>query len=150
MEYKEENLDDISLDNFKHQFDVWCRTYNISREKIELFHDFLISLHELIDTTYFGPKFIQDKDEKIHFTWCWDKTINNFEKERIFFKERGDHYEYFWVFFLEAFYICQVKGNETKINNYLNNLFNINNIKTRSELDVLLEVYKILEQNLKK
>jgi len=150
MEYKEENLDDISLENFKHQFDVWCRTYNISREKIELFHDFLISLHDLIDSSYLGPNFIQDENEKIHFSWCWDKTINNFAKERIFFKERGTHYDYFWVFFIESFYITNVKGNETKINNYFNILFNLNNIKTRSELDVLLEIYKIFEQNLKK
>lgn len=150
MEYKEENLDDISLDNFKHQLDVWCRTYNISREKMELFHDFLISLHELIDSTYLGSKFIKEKDEKIHFTWCWDKTINNFTKERIFFKERGTHYEYFWVLFFEAFYITQSKGNESRVYNYFYTLFDLNNIKTRSELDVLLEIYKIFEQNLKK
>jgi hypothetical protein len=150
MEYKEENLDDISLDNFKHQLDVWCRTYNISREKMELFHDFLISLYELIDSTYLGSKFIKEKDEKIHFTWCWDKTINNFTKERIFFKERGTHYEYFWVFFLESFYMTQSKGNEIRVYNYFYTLFNLNNIKTRSELDVLLEIYKIFEQNLKK
>jgi hypothetical protein len=150
MEYKEENLDDISLDNFKHQFDIWCRTYNISREKIELFHDFLISLHELIDSTYLGPKFIEGKDEKIHFTWCWDKTINNFVKERILFKERGQHYDYFWVFFLEAFYIIHFKDEEPKIGKYFHTLFNLNITKTRSELDVLLEIYKIFEQNLKK
>lgn len=150
MGNKEENLDDITLENYKHLFDVWCRTYNISREKIELFHDFLISLYELIDSTYLGPNFIQDKDEKIHFTWCWDKTIDNFAKERIFFKERGPHYDYFWVFFLESYYITQSKGGTLKIDNYFYLLFNIEQIKTKSELDVLYEVYKIFEQNFKK
>jgi len=150
MEHKEDRLDDISLENFKHQFDIWCRTYNISREKIELFHDFLISLYELIDTTYLGPKYIQGKDEKIHFTWCWDKTIENFNNEKIFFKERGNHYEYFWVFFLEAYYITQYKGGDLKISDYFFKLFNLQYIKTRSELDILSEVYKIFEQNFKK
>lgn len=150
MEHKEDNLDDISLENFKHQFDIWCRTYNISREKIELFHDFLVSLYELIDDTYLGPKFIQGKDEKIHFTWCWNKTIENFSKEKIYFKERGTHYEYFWVFFLEAYYITQYKGESLKIKDYFYLLFNLKQIKTRSELDVLSEVYKIFEQNFKK
>ena len=81
MENKENYLEFISSESYKNQIDVWYRAYNISREKIELFHDFLISLHEIIEETYLGPDVLEDPNDQInHFGWCWDKTINNFNK----------------------------------------------------------------------
>ena len=74
----------------------------------------------------------------------------NFNKEKIFFKERGNHYEYFWNFFLEAYYYMQLDGNQVKIYEYFYKLFDFKYKKSRSELDMLTEIYKLLEQNLKK
>jgi len=151
MENKEDYLDFISSENYKNQIDIWYRTYNISREKIELFHDFVVSLYSIIDKTYLGPDILfTEVDQKNHFTWCWDKIIDNFSKEKIFFKERGNCYEYCWNFFLEAFYFAQMDGNQLKISDYFFKLFNFKHRKTRSELDMLTEVYKMFEQNLKK
>ena len=151
MEKKGDNLDFISLENYKQQIDIWYRAYNISRERIELFHDFLISLYDLIDQTYLGPELFDiEENQRTHFTWCWDKTIENFSKEKIHFKDRGNHYEYLWNFFLEAYYYNQLDGNTIRISEYFTILFDFNYRKTRSELDMLTEIYKIFEQNLKK
>ena len=93
MENKEGYLEFVHSESYKNQIDVWYRAYNISREKTELFYDFLMSLYNLLQETYLGPEVFElEEDQKNHFTWCWDKTIENFNKEKIFFKERGKHY----------------------------------------------------------
>ncbi len=84
MGNKEGYLEFIFSENYKNQLDVWYRAYNISREKIELFQDFLISLYELVDETYLGPDvFESTENQRGHFSWCWDKVIENFSKEKM-------------------------------------------------------------------
>jgi hypothetical protein len=98
-----------------------------------------------------GEDVIKTEDiQRNHFTWCWDKTIENFNKEKIYFKERGNHYEYFWNFFLEAYYYMQLDGNQVRIYEYFYKLFDFKHKKSRSELDILTEIYKLLDLNLKK
>ncbi len=151
MENKESYLGFISSESYKHQIDVWYRAYNISREKIELFHDFLISLYDLVSETYLGTDvIITEEDQRSHFIWCWDKTIENFNKEKIFFKDRGSFFEYFWNFFFEAYYYQQTENRPVRITEYFDKLFNFKYRKSRSELDMLTEIYKLFELNLKK
>lgn len=150
MENKESYLELISSENYKHQLDIWFRAYNISHEKTNLFYDFLISLYELIENTYLGDDVIKTESEQHnHFIWCWDKTIENFEKEKIFLQRTGSHMEYFWNFFLEAYYFAKIDGNSIKINEYFYRVFDFKHRKTRSELDILSEIYRLLNQNLK-
>lgn len=138
-------------DNYKNQIDIWFKAYNISYEKLSLFYDFLMSLYELVDNTYLGNDVIvTEKNKKEHFTWCWKKIINNFEKERINFYIYGYHYEYFWNFFQEAFYYTKDNDEKVKIPEYFEVLFDFNHTKTRSEIDVLTELYKIFNESLKK
>jgi hypothetical protein len=151
MEKRESYLQLIHSDSYKHQIDIWYKAHNISREKTELFYDFLVSLHELIEQTFLGEDVIKTEDiQRNHFTWCWDKTIENFNKEKIYFKERGNHYEYFWNFFLEAYYYIQLDGNQVRIYEYFYKLFDFKHKKSRSELDILTEIYKLLDLNLRK
>jgi hypothetical protein len=151
MENKESYLDFVSSENYKQQIDVWYRAYNISREKTELFYDFLISLHDLIDETYLGADVVVTTEDQInHFTWCWDKTIESFNKEKISFKERGNAYKYLWNFYSEAYYYTKNSESIIRIPEYFYILFDFVHKKTRSELDMLTELYKLLDQNLKK
>ena len=151
MENKESYLEFVSSESYKQQIDIWHKAYNISREKTNLFYDFLVSLFDLIEETYLGVDVLQmEEDQKNHFIWCWDKTIENFKKEKIFFKERGNHYEYLWNFFLEAYYYTKIEGVTIRISEYFYKLFSFEHRKSRSELDMLTEIYKMFEQNLKK
>ena len=151
MENKESYLEFISSENYRQQIDIWYRAHNISREKLNLFHDFVASVHDMIDQTYLGPD-VMDKEEnqKNHFTWSWDKVIDGLSKEKIYLKNRGAHYEYFWNFYLEAYYYVHMDGNTIKIPEYFLRLFDFEHKKSKSELDVLTQIYKILDQNLKK
>ena len=151
MEREESYLGFVTSESYKQQIDIWYRAYNISREKTTLFYDFLVSLYELIDNTYLGSDVIvTEEDQRNHFTWCWDKTVDNFSKEKIHFKERDSAYQYFWNFFLEAYYYNQFEDNLIRIKEYFYVLFSFKHRKSRSELDMLSEIYKLLEQNLKK
>jgi|SaaInl85LU_5_DNA_1037374.scaffolds.fasta_scaffold47183_2 hypothetical protein len=150
MENKETHFSKfLNKDNHRYQTDVWYRAYGITLEKTELFYDFTKTLYIVIDKTYLGPDvIITEEEQKSHFTWCWDKVIDDLKKEKINFNNKGIHYEYFWEFFLESFYYVMIEGETIKINEYLYKLFDYNHKKTRSELGVLSEIYKILEKNL--
>jgi hypothetical protein len=151
MENKENVFDSLSQDNYKHQLDIWFKAYNISHEKIELFHDFFLSLYENINSTYLGADVMENyEDQKGHFTWCWNKTIKSFTNEKIYFRENGIHFEYMWNFFHEAFYYVNLDERKDKILEYIEILFKFNHKKTRAELDVLTELYKLLNEGLKK
>jgi hypothetical protein len=151
MDYYRSLDEYLTPENHKQQIDIWCRANNISREKLELFHDFLISLYVIINDTYLGVDVMfLENDQRDHFNWCWDKLITDFEKEKIHFKNRGEYYHYFWNFFLEAYYLDIIANSEPRVLSYFVELFNLKSIKTRSELDLLNEIYKLLNQNLKK
>jgi hypothetical protein len=151
MEKREEYSEFDITEKYKHQIDIWYRTYNINRDKIILFYDFLLSLHTLIDETFLGVDVLyKEIDQRGHFDWCWNKIIENFNKEKIFFKDKGNHYEYFWNFFFEAYYLSKIDEKESRISEYFYKLFDFRYVKSRSELDILTEVYKLFEQNLKK
>jgi hypothetical protein len=150
MKKDESYLEFIASENFRNQIEVWYKAYNIIREKVELFHDFVLSLHDTIDETYLGPDvIITEQEQKSHFNWCWNKVIKNFEKESIRFRESGQHRDYLWNFFYEAFYLNENSSNN-RIKEYFTKLFQFDYRKTRSELDMLTEIYKILEANIKK
>ena len=151
IEKREEYMESQATDKYRHQIDVWYRAYNIHREKIELFYDFLSSLYELVDNTFLGTDVLyKESDQRSHFNWCWEKILSNFSKEKIYFKDKGTHYEYFWNFFLEAYYYMQLDGNQVRIYEYFYKLFDFKHKKSRSELDILTEIYKLLDLNLKK
>ena len=129
----------------------WYRIHTISREKTELFHDFLNGVFSLLDETYMGYDVLfEDYDQKKHFEWCWNKTIDNLEKEKIFLKRVGVHYEYFWNFFQITYYTPKSFDEVIKIPIYFSELFNYQHIKNKTEFIVFLELYKLLEKNLMK
>lgn len=149
MRKDEGYLEFIASENFRNQIEVWYKAYNIIREKTELFYDFVISLYDIIDETYLGKDaLLTESDQKGHFEWCWNKLIKNFDKESIHFKECGQHKDYLWNFFYEAYYLND--NTQNRIKEYFKKLFQFDYRKTRSELDMLTEIYKILESNLKK
>jgi len=151
MGNKKKYTENLLPENYKYQIDIWCKAHNINHEKLILFNDFLISLFNLVDRTYLGEDvMILEKHQKEHFTWCWNRIIVNFSKENIHFGPNGKYYDYLWSFFYEAFYLSKLNNSEIKILDYFKILFDFNHIKTRSEIDVLTDIYKLMNENLKK
>lgn len=138
-------------ESLKEEVDFFLRYNNLSREKINLFHDFVVSLDDIIETTYLGPDVLNDdNDIKGHYGWCWKKVVDGFNKERIFFKDNGAHFEYFWNFYYQAYYLKKINNEDTKIDGYYFKIFDLTHQKTEFEFEILLYIYKIFEQNLKK
>jgi hypothetical protein len=136
--------------------DKWFRGNNIINEKLELYSDFSHSLYQLIIKTYLGHDNTNDEtkisltesDNTNHFEWCWNKTIDNFSKESIRFNKKGEHHEYFKSFFDEIFYKQKEIKIRESIEDFFNDLFNIEKPFTKSDLDMISSIYKALDKNL--
>lgn len=136
--------------------DIWFRINNIISEKMELYYDFSFSLYYLILETYLGEEdninetkiVMSNEDKQKHFDWCWDKTINNFNKENIGFKDKGEHYDYFNQFFMDTFYNQKEDKMRKTIETFFNDVFNRKKSFTKSDLDIILNIYKSLDKNM--
>lgn len=124
---------------------------NIKYEKCELYNDFIQSLILLIYSTYMGDDITNEDERKNHFKWCWDKNIDNFKKEGILI-DSDKLYSYFLEFMLEVYYpISQKEENPIAQENILklwSYIFNYNNNKSKSDMDTLIEVYKLFENSI--
>jgi hypothetical protein len=136
--------------------DVWFRVNNIIPEKLELYSDFIHSLNNLILNTYLGESDINEtkivltsSDDKNHFEWCWNRTMDNFKKESIIFNSKGEHFEYFESFFNETFYNQNDIKLKSSIKLFFNDLFNSNKTFTKSDLDMITTIYKLLDNHIK-
>lgn len=137
------------------EIETWFSVNNMIPEKIELFSDFSNSLLNIINETYLGEEEngitkinLTDIDKKNHFDWCWRKNIENFEKENFFFNNSGDHYDYFSSFFRDAYYHQKDEKVKQNISNFFIDLFTNFNRYTKSDLDMITEIYKMLENNI--
>ena len=137
--------------------EIWFNINNMIFEKRELFADFTRSLIYIIKTTYLGTEYdennetkvyLNDDDKLAHFDWCWNKTIENFLKENLKFKVKGEHRDYFEKFFMDLFYNADSKIIRDNIQKFFDELFDEEKAFTKSDLDMLTDVYKMLNKNL--
>ena len=135
--------------------DVWFRVNNIISEKLELYSDFTHSLNTLILETYLGEGegketniVLTEDDDKHHFEWCWDKVITNFNQENIKFNKRGEHYDYFDSLFDEIFYHQKDIKIKSSIGYFFTDLFNLEKAFTKSDLDMMTTIYKLLDKQM--
>ena len=137
--------------------DLWFKSNNMIPEKMELYSDLTHSLNLLILETYLGEMNMSnetkikltDGDNRNHFEWCWDKVISNFSRENIRFEVRGGHFDYFESFFDETFYNQSNYNIKTSIGHFFTDLFNDRKTFTKSDLDMITTIYKVLDKHLK-
>jgi len=133
---------------------IWFNVHNMIYEKIELYGDIFKSLNAIIFDTYLGDSDSETKinlsnEDKIsHFDWCWNKMVNDFEKENINIKFKGDHKEYFLSFFMDSFYNQRENKIKESISRFLNEIFDTNMVYSKPDLDLLTELYKLMEKNM--
>jgi len=135
--------------------DIWFKVNNIIPEKMDLYYDFSFSLYYLILDTYLGDDknsetqiILSEEDNLKHFEWCWSKTVENFQKEGIVFNKRGDHYDYFSLFFGDIFYDQKESRIKNSIGEFFNDLFDRKKPFTKSDLDMISSIYKSLDKNM--
>ena len=122
---------------------------NITKERVDLFYDFTYSLNDLVFKTYMGDDITVGDDKNKHFNWCWDKVLESFKNEGIYFLSTKELYNYFLMFYQESSYEEKNKTplNGNKLNNFWESLFSFNKVKTMSEYESLLELYKIFNKS---
>jgi hypothetical protein len=138
------------------EVDVWFKVNNIIPEKMELYYDLSYSLYLLIQKTYLGngennketKVEMSEEDNTKHFNWCWNKTIENFNKENIKFQNDGDHYDYFFSLFNELYYKQNKETIRNSIDVFFLDLFNREKPFTQVDLDLIYNIYKTLDKNL--
>ena len=144
-------MNNINTPMSKESIMIIYDTNNIIFEKCELFGDFVLSLLLMIDGTYLGDELTDIKNQYLHFNWCWNKNLSNFKKEGLVF-ENDSLYEYFLNYSLEFFYSSLDKDDPTKdvINIKMwEKIFDYNKLKTHSEVDMFIEIYKLIDNSLK-
>jgi hypothetical protein len=135
---------------------IWLNVHNMNYEKIELYGDIFKSLNHVIIDTYMGDTnenyetkiSLTQEDKELHFVWCWNKVVEGFKKENIKIKEEGEHKEYFKSFFMDTFYNHPDRNVKKSIPNFLVEIFDLNKPFSKSDLDILTELYKLLERNM--
>ena len=136
--------------------DAWYLANNIIPEYTELFRDFCISFLNLLNETYLGDNFdnvdtkviMNEEQNRKHFKWCWEKTIEDFGKENIKIKLEGEHKNYFEDFFKETFYHQKEESVRIAIPDFLDEVFDVERPFSKTDLDLLTELYKLLEKNI--
>ena len=125
------------------------KSYNIIRERVELYKDFTINLLHYIHHTYLGKEYIKTEKEILeHFTWCYGKVLNEFYDEEISFYENGELFEYFYTYYVDQFYKKETVENISHHEKFWENIFEIRNSKNRKVFEVLLELYEIFDNSL--
>ena len=139
----------------KDELETYFNMNNINREKVDLFFDILMSLNNTINKTYLGDTNDQkisvdytDDDKEKHFNWCWVKTIDSFKKENIILNKDGDHYKYLKIFYSDIFYNKIDGVNQNAIKIFIEELFDIEGLYSKADLQILTEIYKLLDKNL--
>jgi hypothetical protein len=133
---------------------IWFNIHNMNYERIELYGDIFKSLNYVIIDTYMGEETNETKislsqeDKESHFEWCWNKMVEDFRRENIIIKHGGEHKEYFKSFFFDTFYNQSERNVKDSIPNFLIEVFDVEKPFSKSDLDILTELYKLMEKNI--
>ena len=133
---------------------IWFNVHNMNYERIELYGDIFKSLNHVIIDTYMGEETNETKislsqeDKESHFEWCWNKMVEDFRRENIIIKHGGEHKDYFRSFFFDTFYNQSEKNVKDSIPNFLIEVFDVEKPFSKSDLDILTELYKLMEKNI--
>ena len=137
---------------------TWFNVHNMIYEKIELYGDIFKSLNYVITNTYMGDSngdspetkiVLSPEDKQSHFDWCWSKMVENFHKENIIITIDGEHKDYLKSFYMDTFYHQTQKNVKDSVPVFLNEIFNMSKPFSKSDLDMITEIYKMMEKNVK-
>jgi hypothetical protein len=130
------------------QMNLLYKANDIKFDRCNLYYDFIKSLNKVIVDTYLGSEYIStEREVKEHYLWCFNKVVSIFKEEQILFDDVEKLKEYFFYFYDELFY-----KDSDKLLNKLDNLaefsFDFHRIKSRSDIDIMIELYKLFEKSI--
>jgi hypothetical protein len=136
---------------------AWYLANNIIPERTELFRDFCMSFLNLLNETYLGEDEFTNIETKVgmsleqkkqHFRWCWNKTMENFTKEEIYFVFTEDDSIFFENFFFDVFYSQSMSEHKKSVKTFFEQIFDYKYQKTKADIEIFTDLYKLLERSL--
>ena len=130
------------------QMNLLYKANDIKFDRCNLYYDFIKSLNRVIVDTYLGSEYITtDREIKEHYLWCFNNIVSNLKEENIIFDDVDRLKEYFFFFYDELFYKDSDKVLD-KLDNLAEFSFDFYRIKSRSAIDIMIELYKLFEKSL--
>ena len=80
--------------------------------------------------------------------WIHIWVVRIQKQENIIIKHGGQHKDYFKSFFFDSFYNQKEKNLKDAIPRFLDDVFDVDKPFSKSDLDILTELYKLLEKNI--
>lgn len=120
------------------------KSYNILKERIDLYKDFTINLLYILYDSYLGIEYIKTKkDATGHYNWCYGKILDQFNDQEIDFYGNNLIYDYFLKFYLDQFYSEKKQESLNYYVKFWSEIFeHKKNNKKKNDFDVLLEIYQ--------
>lgn len=114
----------------------------IIKERVDVLRIFIINLSYNVVDTYLGVNYLKTEDDYYgHFTWCINKTINEFKEQDIDFSESFEIFDYFYEYFYVSLYSNQ-EYEESFIINHWFKLFDFEEkIKYQIDVDTIIDIY---------
>lgn len=116
--------------------------------KVDLYHDFVMSLSDQVIESYLGDKHHKQIIHKLeHFDWCWKKTITMYTDMGYTIKNQETLFDYFGSFFMDVFYFDTSKDEELNksIRDVWDYIFNYDVVKSKWDVNNFLDVYNMFE-----
>lgn len=124
------------------------KSNNINKNRVDLYKDFIVNLCYALVDTYLGEEYINtNKQKKEHFTWCFNKICNSFLDEGFDFSENKELYDYFFEYFKSTMYDNDFFELDFLLD-YWEDTLELSYDKTKSDLDGLIEIYKIFNKTI--
>jgi hypothetical protein len=102
---------------------------------------------EVVGSSYETKILLTQEDKELHFEWCWNKMIDNFNMENVKISPNGKHKDYLKSFYVDTFYNQSEKSVKNSIPIFLTEIFDIFKPFTKLDLDMITEMYKLMEKN---
>lgn len=129
----------------KEEIESYYKISKIEEPKVVLLCNIVTSLFTLISDTYLGDDIMDNDDRDKHFEWCWNKLINDFNVVNIDLEDKKKFKNWIKDTCFEIFYNDESKEKEKTLNSMKilwESILNMNDLKTKSDIDLLIDVYK--------
>lgn len=124
-------------------------SYNVVYERSDLYLSFILTLDDLIETTYLGHDMLNEIDRINHYNWCWGKSCELLNTETFDFNGNNKAYVYLLDTYLASFYDDK-KSVVIHMEEFWKHIFDYKIRKSKPEIDTYLELYKTFESSFEK
>jgi hypothetical protein len=101
-----------------------------------------------VTTAAAAPVFVRGRIMSVDYI-ATSQVDANREEENIKFNSKGEHREYFQQFFIDLFYHAEKKEIALNIEKFFLEILSNKTTFTKSDLDMITDIYKRLNKNLK-